>query len=193
MFDQWQVNTYVRVMEGSGEEMEQPEPSSPKSVFERPLFWLAMVAGGVALAVVLSLLAEKTDLGGRAGDVGHYCQQVAVIKRTNFASLGVDATDSSDQAAQLVTELRVLEHVAPSNVGDDVHEIRLSADDALAALRAADKSDPDSYARLLVILQQAQTRSEDAIDQMTEYTQEACGIDLTPAETSVTSTSTRVP
>jgi hypothetical protein len=170
---------------------EAPRVTIPRRrgpVFERPLFWLALMVGGVALAVSLSFLAEKTDLGGTAGDVGHYCQQVAVIKRTNLMALGASALDESDQAQAFVQELMVLERVAPSNVRDDVREVRLSAQDALAAIRSTNRADPSSAASLFVTLQRAESRSEDAIDQMTEYTQEACGIDLTPTSTSLPGT-----
>jgi hypothetical protein len=162
-------------------------PRRRPSVFEHPLFWLALVVGGVALAVSLSFLAEKTDLGGTAGDVGHYCQQVAVIKRTNFVALGASSLDGTDQAQRLVQELTVLEKVAPGNVSGDVREVRLSAEDALTAIRSANRSDPASEASLALTLQRAESRSEDAIDQMTEYTQEACGIDLTPTSTTTSS------
>jgi hypothetical protein len=46
-------------------------------------------------------------------------------------------------------------------------------------------------------VQRAQSRSEDAIDQMKEYTQEACGIDLSPSSvtttTAVPTTTTAAP
>jgi hypothetical protein len=165
-------------------------PGRHRPLFEHPQFWLALVVGGVALAVALSFLAEKTDLGGTAGDVGHYCQQVAVIKRTNFVALGASALDETDQAQKFVQELTVLERVAPSNVSDDVREVRLAAEDALTALRSANRSDPASATSLFLTLQRAESRSEDAVDQMTEYTQEACGIDLTPTSTTVSTTVT---
>lgn len=173
----------------SPERASVPIAARRQSLFERPLFWLALVVGGVALAVGLSYLAEKTDLSGTAGDVGHYCQQVAVIKRANITSLGASALDDSGEAKRLVDELTVLEHVAPRNVADEVREIRQSAQDALVAIRSANQSDPSSAASLFVVLQRAESRSEDAIAQMTEYTQEACGVDLTPTSTASTATS----
>jgi hypothetical protein len=157
-----------------------------RPVFERPFLWLAILVAGVVVAVSLSFIAEKTDVSGTPGDVGHYCQQVAVIKRTTPTALGNGAPGNTDEAAAFVLGLTSLERVAPDNVRPDVHEVLTAAKDVYAALMVADLDDPASARALTLTVQKAEARSEDAIDQMKEYTQEACGVDLSPAPTTTT-------
>jgi hypothetical protein len=168
-----------------------PDDDAParRPMFERPLLWLAVLVAGVVVAVSLSFVAEKTDVSGTPGDVGHYCQQVAVIKRTTPLALGDGAPGNTDEAAAFVWGLTSLERVAPDNVRPDVHEVLAAAKDVYAALTVADPEDPASARALAVTVQRDQARSEDAIDRMKEYTQEACGVDLSPPSTSSTTTS----
>jgi hypothetical protein len=165
------------------------DPPARRPMFERPLLWLAVLVAGVVVAVSLSFVAEKTDVSGTPGDVGHYCQQVAVIKRTTPLALGNGAAGNIDEAAAFVWGLTSLERVAPDNVRPDVHEVLAAAKDVYAALTVADPEDPASARALAVTVQRDEARSEDAIDRMKEYTQEACGVDLSPPSTSSTTTS----
>jgi hypothetical protein len=169
----------------------------PRQHFERPFVWLAILVAGVVVAVSLSFVAEKTDVSGTPGDVGHYCQQVAVIKRTSPQALGDGAPGNVDQAGTFVGELSSLERVAPDNMRGDVGEVLLAARDVYAALQVADPTDQASAHALALTVQRAQSRSEDAIDQMKEYTQEACGVDLSPSSvtttTAVPTTTTAAP
>ena len=165
-------------------------PTRRRPLLEQPLLWLGLMVGGVVLAVVLSFVVEKTDLsGGRAGDIGHYCQQVAVIKRAGPLTLVTSGNDLT-QVAGLVQELRALEKVAPSNVSDDVHEVRTAAEQVQSAMKDLQRSGGTSAASMASTLQQAEARSEDAITQMTEFTQEVCGVDLRPTSTNTVPTVT---
>src|SRR3954471_18398635 len=103
---------------------DEPDGSG-RRLFERPLLWLVVLVAGVVVAVSLSFVAEKTDVSGTPGDVGHYCGQVAVIMRTTPLALGNGAPGNTDQAASYVWELSSLEKVAPDNVRGDVHEVVL--------------------------------------------------------------------
>lgn len=164
-----------------------------RPLFERPFLWVAVLIVGVVVAVSLSFIAEKTDVSGTPGDVGHYCSQVNVIKRTTPLLLGNGAPGNTEQAASYVMALTALEKVAPDNVRSDVHEVTLAAKDVSAALQVADPSDPASARALAVTVQRAESRSEDAIELMKEYTQEACGVDLTPSPTPDTTSPTTSP
>jgi hypothetical protein len=171
---------------------DQSAQSSP--LFERPFWWLAVLVAGVIIAVSLSFVAEKTDVSGTPGDVGHYCQQVAVIKRTSPQALGNGAAGNVDQAATFVWSLSSLEKVAPENMRPDVGEVRQAAEDVYAALSVADPADLASARALALTVERAEKRSEDAIEQMKEYTQEACGVDLGSGSTTTsTSTTTTTP
>jgi hypothetical protein len=171
---------------------DQSAQSSP--LFERPFWWLALLVAGVIIAVSLSFVAEKTDVSGTPGDVGHYCQQVAVIKRTSPQALGNGAAGNVDQAATFVWSLSSLEKVAPENMRPDVGEVRQAAEDVYAALSVADPADLASARALALTVERAEKRSEDAIEQMKEYTQEACGVDLGSGSTTTsTSTTTTTP
>jgi hypothetical protein len=171
---------------------DQSTQSSP--LFERPFWWLAVLVAGVIFAVSLSFVAEKTDVSGTPGDVGHYCQQVAVIKRTSPQALGNGAAGNVDQAATFVWSLSSLEKVAPENMRPDVGEVRQAAEDVYAALSVADPADLASARALALTVERAEKRSEDAIEQMKEYTQEACGVDLGSGSTTTsTSTTTTTP
>jgi hypothetical protein len=168
--------------------IDQSDQSSP--LFERPFWWLAVLVAGVIIAVSLSFVAEKTDVSGTPGDVGHYCQQVAVIKRTSPQALGNGAAGNVDQAATFVGSLSSLEKVAPDNMRPDVVEVLQAAKDVYAALSVADPADPASARALALTVDRAEKRSEDAIEQMKEYTQEACGVDLGSGSTTTSITST---
>ena len=109
--------------------------SSGRRLFERPLLWLAVLVAGVVVAVSLSFVAEKTDVSGTPGDVGHYCGQVAVIKRTSPLLLGNGAPGNLDQAAGYIWQLSALERVAPDNVRDDVREVLQAAREVYSALQ----------------------------------------------------------
>jgi len=169
------------------------DPPAGRSTFERPLLWLAVLVAGVVVAVSLSFVAEKTDVSGTPGDVGHYCRQVAVIKRTTPLALGNGAAGNTDEAAAFVWGLTSLERVAPDNVRPDVHEVLAAAKDVYAALTVADPEDPASARALAVTVQRDEVRSEEAIDQMKEYTQEACGVDLSPPITATTTVTPTIP
>ena len=174
------------------------QSGQPSPLFERPFWWLAVLVAGVIIAVSLSFVAEKTDVSGTPGDVGHYCQQVAVIKRTSPQALGNGSDGNVDQAATFVWSLSSLEKVAPENMRSDVGEVLQAAKDVYAALSVADPADPASARALALTVDLAEKRSEDAIEQMKEFTQEACGVDLgsgsaTTSTTSTTSTTTTRP
>jgi hypothetical protein len=167
------------------------DPGDPtRRLFERPLVWLAVLIAGVVVAVSLSFVAEKTDVSGTPGDVGHYCGQVAVIKRTSPLLLGNGAPGNLDQAASYVWQLSALERVAPETVRDDVQEVLQAARDVYSALQATDPSSPAGAKELAITVARAESRSEDAIALMKEYTQEACGVDLTPSTTTSTTSTT---
>jgi hypothetical protein len=161
-------------------------PTARRSLFDRPLFWLGLVAAGVVLAVVLSFAAERTDLSGAVGDVGAYCQQVAVVNHISSADLLKPGTDGSTQGSLLLEQLRSLERVAPNPVVDDVTVVRQSAEDALRAIASTNGTDAAAKVTAIKAAAQDLSAAQDAIGRMTEYTQEACGLDL-GAATSVPS------
>ena len=160
-----------------------PVPPVRRSLFDRPLFWLGLVGVGVVLAVVLSFAAERTDLSGSVGDVGHYCQQVRNVKQiTSVNALGA-GPDGIAQARALVQELTTLESVAPEPVHDDVTTVRRSAETLVAAVTSYQTGTQTDRSAALGSIAQAVTAGQGAIERMTEYTQEACGIDLGAPDT----------
>ena len=155
-----------------------PVPSTRRSLFDRPLFWLGLVAAGVVLAVVLSFAAERTDLSGAVGDVGAYCQHVAVVNRISSSDLLRPGSDGSTQMSLLVDQLKAVERVAPNPVVEDVTVVRRSAEDLLRVIAALNSDDAAAKASAIRSVTQDVTAAHEAIGRMTEYTQEACGIDL---------------
>jgi len=158
-------------------------PPKRRSMFDRPLFWLGLVGVGVALAVVLSFAVERTDLSGTVGDVGHYCQQVRTVKQlTSVSALGTGAK-GIDEAGALVQELTALESVAPDPVREDVITLRQAAESLRAGLIAYQNGSQTDRSAALGSAATAVVAGQGAIQRMTEYTQEACGVDLGAPDT----------
>jgi len=137
----------------------------------------------VVLAVVLSFAAERTDLSGTVGDVGHYCQQVRNVKQlTSISALGT-GPDGISQAGALVHQLTSLESVAPAPVREDVITLRQTAETLLAGLTAYQNGSQVDRSAALGSAATAVVAGQGAIQGMTEYTQEACGVDLGAPDT----------
>lgn len=179
--------------DADGSPAPSPVPPPRRSWFDRPLFWLGLVGVGVVLAVVLSFAVERTDLSGSEGDVGHYCQQVRNVKQlTSVSALG-GGSDGVAQAKTLVQQLIALEAVAPAPVHEDVTAVRQAAEALQTGVTSYQEGDAAQRSAALGSIAQAVTVGQGAIGRMTEYTQEACGIDLgapDTASTTVPSTST---
>ncbi len=175
---------------GGDAERSVAAPPPRRSWFDRPLFWLGLVGVGVVVAVVLSFAVERTDISGSVGDVGHYCQQVRNVKRLTSISALTGGADGVTQAQALVQQLTALEAVAPDPVHDDVTTVREAAQALQAAVSAYQSGDAAARSAALGSAAQAVTTGQGAIGRMTEYTQEACGIDLGAPDTASTSTPT---
>lgn len=160
-----------------------PIPARRRSWFDRPLFWLGLVAAGVVLAVSLSFAAERTDLSGTVGDVGMYCQQVGVVRGIASEAALDPRQGGVERATALVAKLKALEAVAPAPVHDDVTVVRQSAETLLGALGEIQNGSAGARSATLQDVSQAVSAGQGAIHDMTEYTQEACGIDLGSPDT----------
>ena len=178
----------------AGDDAERPPvpPGAPpprRSWFDRPLFWLGLVGVGIVLAVVLSFALERTDISGSVGDVGHYCQQVRNVKGLTSVSNLRSGDDAVAQSQTLVQQLVALEAVAPEPVHDDVTTVRQAAEALQAGVTSYQSGDAARRSAALGSIAQAVTAGQGAIGRMTEYTQEACGIDLGSSDTTPTSAS----
>lgn len=155
------------------------DPPEARRRWDRGVVWIGLVAVVVAGALVVAWLAERRtgDTSAAPRDGAAYCNTVGELHRGGDITLAIgEGSDGLQRVADGLVRLQ--DAGPPTQIRDDLGEVRSALLPVIAATSSADPQDPAAMSRLLRMLDDEARKVQPAADRVNAYTERWCGVDL---------------
>lgn len=150
-------------------------------LYDRGLFWLALIVGGLVGAIVASMVLEADDpIADPPRAPSEFCNTAEGLLDVGEAQIDLSADDGGT-LVQVRDVLLALEPLAAGPVTADLDRLVTGLDEVMAIAEGAPDDDPGGIALLTAALDEWSAQTADESERVRDYVQRWCGFDPTGA------------